>query len=201
MNRSYSKVFGVGLGKTGTTSLAKCLRTLGFKHKTQDFELVRLFSEGKIDCVLEVAKHYESFEDYPWALAYKELYSAFPDSKFILTTRLDSELWLRSMISQVHRKGINEQHKMVYGDSSPENSRSEYIDIYNNHNEGVRNFFFDKGDRFIELCWEKGDGWDELCDFLEIETKPTIDFPHANKSPGSLRKMYARLSKVLGRRS
>ena len=30
---------------------------------------------------------------------------------------------------------------------------------------------------FIELCWEKGDGWAELCGFLGVEA-PDAVFPH-----------------------
>ena len=34
-----TKVFGIGLPKTGTTSLGYCMRRFGFKHRTFDMDL------------------------------------------------------------------------------------------------------------------------------------------------------------------
>ena len=36
-------------------------------------------------------------------------------------------------------------------------------------------------DDLLEVCWENGDGWNELATFLGCEL-PTSPFPHANDS-------------------
>ena len=46
----------------------------------------------------------------------------------------------------------------------------------------VREYFRNRPDDLLEVCWENNDGWDKLCTFLEVD-KPTIAFPHANAKP------------------
>lgn len=54
------------------------------------------------------------------------------------------------------------------------------MDFYIQHNNEVRNFFT-FSDRFIELSWDSGDGWEKLCHFLD-EDLPNCSFPRANTS-------------------
>src|ERR1043166_9643379 len=56
-----TKVIGIGLPKTGTTSLGYCLRRFGFKHRTYDMDLAVKVKREQIDDVLEEAEKYESF--------------------------------------------------------------------------------------------------------------------------------------------
>src|SRR6476619_5293405 len=79
-----AKVVGIGLPKTGTTSLGYCFRRLGFKHRTYDMDLALQVKRNQLDEVLAEARRYEAFEDWPWFTIYRELDQTFPHSKFIL---------------------------------------------------------------------------------------------------------------------
>ena len=179
------KVFGIGLNKTGTTTLGKCLKVLGYQHKSYDLDLLKKLCEGRSDDVLRYAEQYDSFEDWPWPLMYKELDSHFPGSKFILTTRLSPDKWYGSLVKHSERTGPTEARKLVYGYTNPHDKKNEHIRFYQKHNADVRAYFDGRDSDFIELCWGRGDDWQKLCHFLDKEV-PDAPFPHANKSPGRL---------------
>lgn len=171
-----SKVFGIGLNKTGTTTLGKCLKILGYKkHLSHSEEFSKLYYEGRTSELIDVAKKYDSFEDWPWPLIYKELATNFPDAKFILTVRKSDRIWLKSLITHSYKLPPKENyHEMIYGYKYILGHKKYHIDFYNKHNEEVIEFFKDQPERLLVLCWEKGDGWREICDFLgrKIPSKP-----------------------------
>ena len=68
-----AKVIGIGLPKTGTTSLGYCFRRFGYKHRTFDMDLALQVKRNQLDGVLKEAEKYEAFEDWPWFAIYKEL--------------------------------------------------------------------------------------------------------------------------------
>jgi hypothetical protein len=71
------KVFGVGLNKTGTTTLGVCLRSLGFRHVSCRRDLLESFRNRNLERVFAVADAHDSFADWPWPLMYGELATAF----------------------------------------------------------------------------------------------------------------------------
>ena len=73
-----SKVIGIGLPKTGTTSRGYCFRRLGFKHRTYDMDLALKVNRNHIDEALREAERFEAFEDRPWFAIYRELDRKFP---------------------------------------------------------------------------------------------------------------------------
>ena len=116
-------------------------------------------------------------------------------NKFVLTTRLDEEVWFNSLSKHVLRPVAQRfnYREHIYGAHHSENSRKIYIDTYLQHNQAVRDFFADKPGSLIEVCWEKGDSWHELCSFLNLDI-PTFPFPHKNADPGA-NKFSRRLKK------
>ncbi len=116
------KIFGIGLSRTGTTSLSKALNILGFESRhfipelfvNQDKIFDNLSFEPQIKLNfywsrirkseieflqakgLEVFNSCQAFGDLPIPLFYKELDKVFPGSKFIYTFR-DIDKWLVSM--------------------------------------------------------------------------------------------------------
>jgi|TARA_S200002703_G_scaffold159186_1_gene171790 hypothetical protein len=187
------KVFGLGMFKTGTTTLEQCLRLLDMKHVDLDTDYVYFngdaqgylrrnvedivvdydydnFTTEELAIMQRVTENYEGFSDHPWMWTFKECYKMYPDAKFVLTVRKDSETLANSDRNFFLMHGATEE-------DLPD--ASEFIHRYETHNAAVREFFKDK-DNYIELCWETGDGWKELCDFLGVEV-PNIPFPHANK--------------------
>src|SRR5947209_7697875 len=91
------KVIGIGLPKTGTTTLGKCLNILGFVRQTSWTREVATYYENRnIDVLMAYAESFDSFEDYPWCFLYKEFDETFPGSKFVYTVRKDLHIWLES---------------------------------------------------------------------------------------------------------
>lgn len=176
------KVLGIGLNRTGTTTLGVCLRHWGFNHRACDHAAFELWRTGRYDELLSVVRQYDSFEDWPWPLIYREIDEAFPGTKFILTRRKDPQTWFDSLCRHAERIGPTDYRESIYGHAMPHGHREEYIAFYERHNEAVRAYFRDRPDDFLEVCWEQGDGWDELSSFLGLQ-RPDLPFPHANQTP------------------
>ena len=88
MSASKSKIFGIGLSKTGTTSLARALEILGYK--TRDYLGVTRYSSGDLSSIdLDEIETNDAFTDTPVPSFYRELDSRYPGSKFILTSEPD----------------------------------------------------------------------------------------------------------------
>jgi len=96
-----AKVFGIGLHKTGTSTLGECLQILGYKVCPEEAAYATLEDVVAKDyrACLELARDYDGFEDSPWNCRnfYKVLDEAFPGAKFILTTR-DEDRWFQSFL-------------------------------------------------------------------------------------------------------
>lgn len=172
------KIFGIGWAKTGTTSLKTCFEALGYSHYGHNLNLV-----GRIDQVLAIARRYDTFQDWPWTLYYKELDEGFPGSKFVLTIR-ESDRWLKSYRNAISKQKPNEMlnkaRRKIYGLIPTEATDEQLIERYERHNADVQRHFADRTDDLIVVNWESGDGWEQLCNFLgkPIPKKP---FPHSNK--------------------
>jgi hypothetical protein len=175
------KIFGIGLNKTGTTTLGLCLQHFGYRHTTSNLELTRMVERNELESVLRFAEEYDSFEDWPWPLIYREVDERFPGSKFILTVRRTPETWLRSLQKHALLTGPTEFRRIAYGFSTPDGHEAEHLARYEEHNRSVRRYFADRPLDFLEICWETGSGWAQLADFLGHET-PNLPLPHANRS-------------------
>ena len=112
------KVIGVGYGRTGTYSLALALDELGFPtlHTQHLYENQKIFSHFvdnifyksiQQDEVITPDMYTPDFDlllnagftatmDLPFALYYQQIHEIYPDCKFILTVRENSEVWFRS---------------------------------------------------------------------------------------------------------
>lgn len=190
-----AKVFGIGLNKTGTTTLHECGKILGYRCTSCSRSLLEdIVLRGDLRATKELADQYDLFEDWPWPLIYKELDELYPGSKFILTVRKTKETWLNSLRSHALRT-LPRLHcrKLAYGHDYPQGHESEHVDYYERHNQDARDYFRNRPNDFLEVCWENGDGFAELCAFLGCAI-PDAPFPHAN-SAGSNRLMPSRLIK------
>lgn len=175
------KVVGIGLSKTGTTSLGVCLRHWGLKHISYERQMVELWHKGEIEALMQCVEKHESFEDWPWPLIYKEIDQEFSSTKFVLTRRKSADVWFRSYCKHADRGGDPEVRKLIYGHRWPHKHKAEHVRFYENHLQSVREHFADRPDDLLEVCWEEGHGWRELADYLGFEC-PDTPFPHANKS-------------------
>lgn len=180
-----AKVIGIGLPKTGTTTLGYCFRRFGYKHRTYDMDLAVQVKKKQLDVVLEEAEKFETFEDWPWFLIYKELDQRFPNSKFILTLRKDTETYVRSLQGHHERQGIRSDDFVkphwwddVFGVNPSDWDYEKSARRYEQHNREVLAYFAGRINKdLLIVCWENGDGWNELSRFLN-KPLPNEPFPH-----------------------
>ena len=176
------KVFGIGLNKTGTTSLGRALKILGFtKHLSGNLELTKLWGDNNLAPILALAKTHNNFEDWPWPLLYKELDDEFEDAKFILTLRKSPEIWYESLCKHSLRTGPTFHRKLIYGTYMPQDFKDEYLLFYENHINNIKEYFKNKPNKLLVLSIEDENSWEKICNFLGKDI-PDIDFPNINKS-------------------
>jgi hypothetical protein len=155
-----------------------------------------------MDLLYEVAESYDVLDDLPWPLAYRKMAEHFPEAKFVLTTRESTERWFRSVVR--HQQLMEKPywvHAAIFGANEAKVHPEGYKSTYRNHVRDVRQYFA-KSDRFLEVCWESGDGWPELCGFLG-RAVPNVPFPRSNaspQSPGRLRSSLSRTRRAIVRR-
>ena len=165
------KVFGVGLGRTGTTSLTYALRDLGCHARHCPYRLLRRDEHGIVVLDMERAARLDAITDLPAARFYRELDHVFPSSKFILTIR-DADSWVCSMRKIfLMNTAISLLPKMrelfcdTYGTCVL--SRTDIlIERFNAHNREVRAYFADRPGALLVLDVRAPDAWGELCRFL-----------------------------------
>lgn len=177
------RVFGIGLNRTGTTSLDAALWRLGWRsaHNPPAERMAR----GDFGLFSTDDDAYNAGTDVSVAACYRELDEAFPGSKFVLTVR-DAEDWLRSVVSHFAKlpkwsgegdwKTIRER---VY--SSPWPTPEQFLEGYRAHLIGVAQHFRERPDDLLVMNISAGEGWEKLCPFLGVSI-PDIDFPNTNRS-------------------
>ena len=100
--KSYDKVFVIGMNKTGTTTIYATLKDLGFEmadSKVGEVMAAEYFQTGAIRNLDNYIESAQAFQDVPFSIPgfYKQLAEKYPKAKFILTTRSSSEQWLNSL--------------------------------------------------------------------------------------------------------
>ena len=184
----YDKVFGIGLNKTGTTSLRVALKAMGFRHLDRMPALMKHWRRGEIGPILDVAERFESFDDWPWPLIVPDLLDRFgARARFVLTRRSSPATWLDSLKAHSERTNpFNHPRRAIYGHDYPHGYEAEHLAVYDRHLTSVRHLFGSRGmaHLLLEVSWEDGHGWAELAAFLNRQA-PAGPFPHANDRAAS----------------
>jgi hypothetical protein len=168
---------------------------------------------GRADLKLIAESGYQAVADLPSCLFYEQILEEFPDCKFILTTRENSEVWFRSWTALTksittsmylggllfptlghYSRYLRWVYSVVNKDASyltsafpkDDNIKENAIASYEEHNRRVRELI--PPDQLLEFSVT--DGWEPLCKFLEVEDCPTTPFPKSN----SARSMQAQSS-------
>ncbi|MEA2600151.1 MAG: hypothetical protein QOF89_1143 [Acidobacteriota bacterium] len=200
-----SKVFGLGLSKTGTSSLGEALNVLGIRtvHYPSDESTFECLRNGHYR--LPILEEYQGAVDIPVAPFYAQLDAEYPGSRFVLTVR-DPQAWLRSvelhwelMMDWWHRYPDFKRFQefisaCVYG--SIGFSPDRFLHVYEAHRQNVERYFRDRpGDLLVlDICG--GEGWEKLCPFLGADV-PDTPFPHANEWMHQLLTATAELASVV----
>jgi hypothetical protein len=181
-----TRIFGIGMHKTATTSLHTALTKLGYDSahwKTAHWAKAIWTEINETGKSHTLEKSY-ALCDFPITILYKQLDDAYPGSKFILTIR-DEDRWLRSVEnhwSPEHnpfRKAwdtdpfTHKIHTEVYG------RRKFDADVmrarYRRHNAEVREYFKNRPNDLLVMDMESP-GWEKLCCFLK-QPIPDSDYP------------------------
>jgi hypothetical protein len=186
------KVFGIGLHKTSTTSLANALYTIGYDVGGY-FDTARFDSEAELcDFVVAEARARDAVQDMPWPAFYQLLDQEFPGSKFVLTLR-DPQRWIASVVTHFGSRQIP-SHEYVYGVPAAEGYESTYLDHLERHEREVREYFADRADDLLVMDIAGGDGWDVLCEFLGVPV-PDFPFPRQNQLGARRATRYRRVAR------
>jgi hypothetical protein len=180
-------IFCIGYPKTGTSSLYYALRILGYRT-VRLFKIGSLMShppsfQGYLDelernkwipFILQMKKYqYDAFIDFPMAYdnLYVELDQAFPQSRFILTLR--DTVGFASSYTRYFTGSPWEA-------STPNDLKRE-VEEFENYNQKVQRYFCNRPNQLLCLDIIGGEGWPEICSFLE-EPIPKKPFPRKNVS-------------------
>ena len=175
------RIVGVGLNKTGTKTLAHYLKGLGMRHRSFEYDAFQLYRQGRTTELLDSMEGFDSFEDWPWPLIWRQIEERYPDTRFILTVRKDADTWYRSLCHMAVRMGpLKDYEQHIYGYAMPQGRRREHIDYYERHNQEVMEHFAGQSDRFVRICWEEPGALAALSEFLgtDLGEAPV----HTNKS-------------------
>ncbi len=204
------KLIGAGLPRTGTLSQKIALEMLGFAPCYHMVNVLTDLDETPrwrrvLDGDLAASEIFEGFEatvDWPGSFFYRELVEQYPDAKVLLSVR-SGEAWARSMrdtiwgviYGQILIRHLSDARRLVdppwddyIGLMSEMWRRSGLMrdDSTTAEEMGVAMERFNQevqdavpAERL--LVWSPGDGWEPICEFLEVPV-PEADFPRVNDS-------------------
>jgi Sulfotransferase domain len=175
------KVFGIGLNKTGTTSLHLALETLGLRSfhwgGEQAFDSVLRAQRDGERLLYYVGEQYDAYADIePLTVRFDVADVQYPGSRFVLTVR-DVDSWIDSRRRHVERNRRRELADTYHGG----NTRIDedlWRSQWRTHMDRVQTYFGDRDD-LLTLNILDGDGWDRLAPFLG-RSVPDVAFPHGN---------------------
>lgn len=175
-----SKLFIIGLPRTGTTSISVALLDYGYK----------VAHTAYTKCAFELA---DVISDAPCFSEYKQLDVLFPNSKFVYLDRA-LEKWLPSMqmllnkmLPELNPKSgyLNPVLKYSFNNifslsTTTDPLQKEHLWLcYLNHQKQVLEYFSNRDD-FLKIDINQDGSFKMLLDFLDIHAIETNNFPHLN---------------------
>lgn len=208
--KDYNKVFCIGAGKTGTTSMKILLAQFGFKvgHQPTAEVLSRdWLKDRNAERIINYCYTADAFQDAPFRYPnlYKNLDIAFPKSKFVLTIRSSPEEWFESLKrfhtlkfssdksrlpsvedlknSLYRYKGYLFEHMMFHYNypDIPLYDEKYYMRVYLSHNIDVQNYFSSRPNDLIIINLAIKKDIERLTSFLNITTDIN-EFPWENRT-------------------
>ena len=202
------RVIGAGFGRTGTMSLKAALEDLGFGpcyHMTELLDrpdhLKYWYAAGQGERIdwKDVFGEYQATVDWPGCALYKELMEAYPEAKVLLSVR-DPEEWYESARNTTYdlrktaassllvsltwpfiptvRRAIGMTDDIIWKGTfgGRFDDRQHAIEVFERHVEKVKEHV--PSDRL--LVYEVKDGWEPLCEFLNVDVPEGKPFPRLN---------------------
>jgi hypothetical protein len=200
-NADYLRVIGVGLPRTGTSSLKVALEILGFgpcHHMCELFDkpdrsaqFIRAYNGHKVD-FFELMKGYGSTVDAPVTDFYKEIHQAYPNAKIVLTVRDNGEKWFESFENSIRPYFADDAYylaiylieflrlqcvvtRLLWKKWTNKFGRVGPW-LHDQHNAQVIN----ENKEGEVLVFNVKEGWPPLCKFLGVDIPKDIQFPRVN---------------------
>lgn len=187
-----TRIFGVGMQKTATTSLHHAFEILGFESahwRSAPWARAIWRDMNKLGFSPTLERSY-ALCDLPIPLLFRQLDRGYPGAKFILTIR-DENDWLDSVrkhwdpaFNQFRAVWDTDAfshriHKICYG--REDFSEKVFRRRYRKHNQEVIDYFAGRPEDLLVMDMSRGDGWRELCEFLKVPI-PQVEYPRAYAS-------------------
>ena len=191
------KVIGAGFGRTGTYSLKHALEQLGFDKCYHMWEVAEghhaIWSDANQGKPVDWDSLFQGFQatlDFPSCNFWREQATHFPDAKVLLSLR-DPDSWYDSVMNTIYpasRASLESDDpnmkqfgewlfeliwRRVFDDRMDD--RAHVIAKFNEHNQAV----IDEVPPERLLVFEAKDGWEPLCNFLEVPV-PEDPYPRMN---------------------
>jgi hypothetical protein len=177
------RVFGIGLNKTGTTSLHEALLRLGYNAlhwggPAVRQRVLRALSDGR-PLLTYLPADLDAFTDIEDLSHNFDLLDAqYPGSKFILTVRpLDD--WLDSRRRHVENNQAKRAQGAYHG-TFLEVDIDGWIAEYEAHHARVWQYFAGRPHQLLVVDVTANPAWGPLCEFLG-QPEPAEPFPWANR--------------------
>ena len=193
------KFIGAGLPRTGTLSLKHALDQLGFGpcfHGLNVFESPHIIDTayaaakgegGDVDWSNVFDKKFQAAVDFPSAIFFRELMTAYPDAKVILTVR-NPETWYKSLFETAYQIRDKDFPEIGAATSSKlqwltwsyllqerMGEKDAAIKVFNDHVDLVKRTVSEEK----LLVFSVKEGWEPLCSFLGVPV-PDTPFPNVN---------------------
>ncbi len=173
---SLAKVIGIGLPKTGTTSLHLALQRLGFRSLHDVGQSRKLIASILREGILpDWYDQYDAWTDGPLYRIAERLLDLDTSVRFIITHR-DRQSWINSRIVHVlYNRVCNRGRWRSINSRAWDREYTRVEELYARLRESPR---------VLEIDLTAGAGWEVLCPFLDCPI-PQEPFPSAN--PGRRR--------------
>lgn len=179
------KIIGIGLNKTGTTSLHEAVQMLGFTSlhwgggHWDDVVHASLMDREPVLSRLPERDAYFDIATLTWPSLLPLIERQYPGSKFIVSVR-DMDEWVESRRRHVQRNREARARGEYHG-TFLDIDEMDWRNEYDAHYRAIGEHFDWDHPRalWINVC--DGDGWGPLCRFLGVP-EPDEPFPHLNAS-------------------
>jgi hypothetical protein len=202
--RQQTKVFGIGLSRTGTTSLTVALNDAGISTYHALPHLLDWPDSRESGNPMPNrwwADAYDGHTDIQSSVVFKQLAEMYPTAKFVYNRR-PANKWGPSMfkfmakhdslwtaLQMAHDWGmpvppVDWLFEAMYGEGYRQYSAAEWTERYHKHDADVLAYFAQAGkqSQLLNISFTEGEGWETLGPFLGVDTPPgqTGAFPRAD---------------------
>lgn len=176
------KIFGIGLSRTGTSSLHLALLTMGIPAIHYPRKMAQYWMRGIFN--RKVQADYDAYTDIPTALYFRELHETHPKAKFILTTR-DEDSWIESVRnywdgkvgSNIEKTTARDLLRLaMYGCMNFDERR--FREVYRRQHRLIDQYFVKYPNQLLKLDISEAESYQKLTDFLKLPQLDRGPYPH-----------------------